>query len=164
LAPKIAKTTLHQLLTHTAGLADLNQMAGSHDESALGTHARTLLDAAIFTEPGAIYSYANPGYWIAGLATEEVGGKLYADMVEEPVLAPCGMKRSTFRPTVAMTWPLAVGHGPEGIGKASVIRPLGDFAGAWPAGQLFSTAPEFARFCIAFMNGGKLEGKQVLSP
>jgi CubicO group peptidase (beta-lactamase class C family) len=45
-----------------------------------------------------------------------------------------------------------------------VIRPLADNAAAWPAGQLFSTAPEFARFCIAFMNDGQLEGRQVLSP
>jgi hypothetical protein len=62
-----------------------------------------------------------------------------------------------------MTWPLAMGHGPEGRGAPKVIRPLADNAAGWPAGQLFITANEYARFCIAFMNGGTLEGKQALS-
>ena len=38
-----------------------------------------------------------------------------------------------------------------------------DNAAGWPAGQLFSSATEFGRFCIAFVNGGKLDGTQVLS-
>ncbi|MBI3878644.1 MAG: serine hydrolase [Verrucomicrobia bacterium] len=164
LAPKISRLTPHQLLTHSSGLADTTVMEGPHDDSALAAAARALPDSLTFAEPGKIYSYSNPGFWLAGLAAETAGGKPYADMVAERVLKPCGMIRSTFRPTAAMTWPLAVGHGPEGRGKAEVTRPLADNAGGWPAGQLFTTAPEFARFCIAFMSGGKVDGKQALSP
>ncbi|MBI5772179.1 MAG: serine hydrolase [Verrucomicrobia bacterium] len=164
LAPKLARATPHQLLTHTAGLADETVMEGLHDDIALGLSCRAFKDNLAFAEPGKIYSYSNPGYWLAGLAAETAGGKPYADLVAERVLQPCGMTRSTFRPTAAMTWPLAIGHGPEGPGKPTVTRPLADNAGGWPAGQLFTTAPEFARFCIAFMNGGKFDGKQALSP
>jgi CubicO group peptidase (beta-lactamase class C family) len=156
LAPKLAQVTPHQLLTHTAGLTDYTVMEGPHDEAALAANARSLKDDLIFEEPGKIYSYSNPGYWLAGLVTEVAGGKRYADLVLERVLAPCGLVRSTFRPTVAMTWPLAVGHGPEGPGKPFVIRPLADNAAGWPAGQLFSSAPELAGFCAAFMKGGVL--------
>jgi CubicO group peptidase (beta-lactamase class C family) len=98
------------------------------------------------------------------LVVEEVSGKPYADAVHDRILAPVGMKRSTFRPTDAMTWPLAIGHGPEGRGKPQVIRPLADNAAGLPAGQLFTSANDYARFCIAFMDNGKLDGKQVLSP
>jgi CubicO group peptidase (beta-lactamase class C family) len=164
LHPKLARLTAHQLLTHTAGLADETRMDGLHDDSALGEATRALKDELCFTEPDRIWSYSNPGYWLAGLVTEEVSGKSYADAVRERVLAPLGMKRSAFRPTEAMTWPLAIGHGPGGPGKARVIRPLADNAGGRPAGQLFTSANEYARFCTAFMNGGRLEGKQALSP
>ena len=164
LAPKIAAVTAHQLLSHSAGLADETHMEGPHDDSALGEAVRALPDSLVFDAPGKIYSYSNPGYWIAGFLAETVGGKRYADLVAERVLKPCGMARSTFRPTEAMTWPLAVGHGPEGNGKPLVVRPLADNAAGSPAGQLFTTAPEFARFCIAFMNGGILDGKPALSP
>jgi CubicO group peptidase (beta-lactamase class C family) len=110
LTPKFARLTSHQLLTHTAGLADETKMEGLHDESALGEGLRARDDSLCFTEPGKIWSYSNPGYWLAGLVVEEVSGRRYADAVRERVLSPLGMKRSTLRPTEAMTWPLAVGH------------------------------------------------------
>jgi CubicO group peptidase (beta-lactamase class C family) len=45
-----------------------------------------------------------------------------------------------------------------------VIRPVADNAAGWPAGSIFSSALELSRFVIAFMNDGRLEGKQVLPP
>jgi hypothetical protein len=38
-----------------------------------------------------------------------------------------------------------------------------DNAQIWPAGFLFSNGPDLARFAIAFMNGGQLDGKPALS-
>jgi CubicO group peptidase (beta-lactamase class C family) len=35
---------------------------------------------------------------------------------------------------------------------------------AWPSGLEFTTASDLARFAVAFMNNGKVEGKQVLLP
>lgn len=164
LAPKIARVTPHQLLTHSAGLGDDAPMDGPHDDSALAASCRALTDQLVFAEPGKIYSYSNPGFWLAGLAAEVAGGKPYADLVASLILQPCGMARSTFRPMIAMTWPLAVGHAGENGKPARVIRPLPDNAGTWPAGQLFTSAPEFARFCIALMSAGQLEGRTVLAP
>ncbi len=165
LAPKIAALTPHQLLTHSAGLGDEAPMFGPPHDAALGEFCRKLTDRLVFADPGKISSYSNPGYWLAGLAAEAAAGKPYADVVAERVLAPAGMTRSTLRPTVAMTWPLAVGHESGGAGKpAKVLRPLPDNAGTWPAGQLFSSAPEFARFCIALMTGGVLDGQAALRP
>lgn len=162
LAPEIARLTAHQLLTHTAGLADPNAMEGPHDDTALGERVRALGAKDFFDAPGRIYSYSNAGYWIAGFVAQEAGGKPYADLLPERIFRPLGMERSTFRPTLAMTWPLAVGHGPEDRSPPKVVRPLADNAGAWPAGQLFSSAPEFARFCIALMDAGRFEGRQAI--
>jgi CubicO group peptidase (beta-lactamase class C family) len=160
----VARLTSHQLLTHTSGLADANAVVGPHDETALAGRVRALDAKDFFDEPGKLYSYSNPGYWAAGLVAQEVSGKLYADHLRERIFEPLGMERTTFRPTMAVTWPFALGHGPEDRSPAKVIRPLSDNAAVWPAGQMFTTAPEFARFCMAFMDGGKLDGKQVLSP
>jgi hypothetical protein len=63
-----------------------------------------------------------------------------------------------------MTWPLAVGHDAADGKPPTVIRPLADNAGTWPAGQLFSSAPEFARFCIALMDEGRLDARPALPP
>jgi CubicO group peptidase (beta-lactamase class C family) len=44
------------------------------------------------------------------------------------------------------------------------VRPLPNDARLWPAGTLYSSVNELSRFAIAFLNGGKLGGRQVLSP
>jgi CubicO group peptidase (beta-lactamase class C family) len=110
LDPPLARLTPHQLLSHTAGLRDGAQMFGRHDDEALGAEVRAMKASAFFTEPGAIHSYANPGYWIAGFVAEQIAGKPYADIMQQRVFTPLGMSRSTFRPTLAMTYPLAQGH------------------------------------------------------
>jgi CubicO group peptidase (beta-lactamase class C family) len=164
LSPKIAGLTAHQLLSHTAGLKDDAQMYGRHDDEALGDTARALKDDFLFAAPGRIYSYSNPGYWLSGYLIEAVDGQPYADVLDERIFKPLGMQRTTLRPTMAMTWPLAQGHDVSGREKPKVIRPMADNVGNWPAGSIFSSVNDLSRFVIAFMNGGQIEGKQVLSP
>jgi CubicO group peptidase (beta-lactamase class C family) len=161
LHPDVAKVTAHQLLTHTAGLADTGMMTGPHDESALKANVLALGEKDFFEDPGRIYSYSNPGYWVAGFVQEELAEVSYAEHLRQRIFVPLGMERSTFSPLEAMTWPLAIGHEFDGARPPKVVRPLADHAGTWPAGQMFTTAPEFARFCVALMNEGEFEGKQV---
>jgi CubicO group peptidase (beta-lactamase class C family) len=161
LSPKVSALTGNQLLSHLAGLKDNATMYGKHDDEALGETVRALKDDFFFAEPGQVYSYSNPGFWLAGYLIETVGGKAYADQMEESLFKPLGMRRTTFRPTLAMTYPLAQGH--EGA-PPKIIRPAADNAGNWPAGSMFSSINDLSRWVIAFMNDGRLEGRQVLLP
>jgi CubicO group peptidase (beta-lactamase class C family) len=117
----------------------------------------------LFTEPGRLHSYANPGYWIAGLACEQIVGKPYADVLDERLFRPLKMPRTTLRPLVAMTWPLALGHEVRD-GVPGIVRPQADNTATWPAGQMYSNVSELARFAIAVLHEGQLDGEQVLSP
>jgi CubicO group peptidase (beta-lactamase class C family) len=164
LNPKIAGLTAHQLLTHTAGVIDEAPMYGDHDDSAMGRTIRSWKEDQLFTEPGKIISYSNPGYWLAGFVVESISKKPFADHMSESIFKPLGMTRTTFRPTVAMTYPLAQGHNAAGKSTPTVVRPFADNAASWPAGSMFTNVLDLSRFIIAFMNGGQLEGKQVLSP
>jgi len=159
----IGKLTANQLLSHTSGIRDEAPMFGSHDEVALGNGIHAWKADFLFAPPGRIYSYSNPGFWLAGYLAETVTGKAYADAIADRIFKPLGMKRSTLRPTMAMTWPLAQGHEVKD-GKPSVIRPAADNAASWPAGSIFSSALDLSRFVIAFMNDGRVEDNQVLSP
>ncbi len=163
LSPMLARVTANQLLSHTAGLHDEAPMQGSHDDAALGSGIRAWTDAWFFTAPGKIISYANPGYWVAGYLVEVLTGKPYADAMEQRVFRPLGMARTTLRPTMAMTYPLAQGH--ESVeGKPRIVRPAADNSSGWPAGSIFSNTADLSRFVIAFMNGGRIDGRQVLDP
>lgn len=161
LSSKLAQVSSHQLLSHTAGLSDGAVMFGKHDDAALAETVRGLKDTDFFTEPGSVISYSNPGYWVAGYVIEQVSGKAYADQLHEALFKPLGMQRTTLRPTMAMTWPLAQGH--EGT-PAKVIRPAADNAGNWPAGSIFSSVNDLSRWALALLNEGKLDGQPVLAP
>lgn len=165
LSPKIARLTLSRLLSHTSGMADSDKEYGPHDDAALGETARALGDASLFEEPGKIFSYSNVGFDLVGYLVEQASGKSYAQTVRERVLVPAGMRRSVFRPTVAMTYPFSQAHAEdERTGAIKVVRPFPDNAAQFPSGYLFSNASELARFAVAFLNQGRLDGKQVLSP
>ncbi len=164
LSPRLSQVTAHQLISNTAGLRDTIEPLQSQDDSSLGRMIRSWKDDAFFTEPGRVFSYSSAGYWLAGLVIEEVTGKPYGDAMEEILFKPLGMNRSTFRPTVAMTYPLALGHNTGENEKPAVIRPAFNNTAQWAAGSIFSSVNDLARFLIAFLNDGKLEGRQVLSP
>jgi CubicO group peptidase (beta-lactamase class C family) len=164
LTPKLSQLTLHQLLSHTAGMQDGSSDFGLHDDSSLGTFVRTWTDDYLFTEPGRIFSYSNLGYDLAGLVLEEVTGKPYADAMEEVLFKPLGMNSTTLRPLMAVTYPFSNGHTIAEKGKPVLVRPLADEVREWPSGGVFTSVMDYARFVIAFINQGRLDGKKVLSP
>lgn len=162
LHPSLARLTSHQLLSQSAGLRDFAAPINSHDDAALGQNVRAWKDDVFFTDPGKIFSYSSPGYWLAGFVAESVHGKPYADTMEELLFKPLGMTRSTLRPLLAATYPLAMGHNVESD-RPVVIRPIYDNAAMWPGGSIFSNVLELSRFVIAMLHGGKLEDRQALS-
>jgi CubicO group peptidase (beta-lactamase class C family)/pimeloyl-ACP methyl ester carboxylesterase len=158
----ISRLTLHQLLSHTSGLKDVPGDYGLHDEAALVSFVRSWKDDACLFEPGKVFSYSNLGYALAGVVIQEISEKPYADVMVERLFKPLGMERTTFRPTLAMAYPLAVGHKASGREKPMVVRPLADDTRLWPAGYMYSSVSELARFAIAFLNGGRIDGQQMM--
>jgi CubicO group peptidase (beta-lactamase class C family) len=154
LDPAIAALTVNQILSHTSGLIDIAVMNGRHDDSALGEEIRQWKSDWLFTKPGAIYSYANPGFWLAGYVAECIEGKPYADVMEQLVFKKVGMASSTLRPTMAMTRPFSQGHDIVNT-EVAVLRPAPDNAANWPAGSVFSNVEDLSRFMIALMNEGR---------
>jgi CubicO group peptidase (beta-lactamase class C family) len=113
--------------------------------------------------PGRAFSYSNSSFALAGLALQEREQKPFADLMRARVLGPLGMTRTTFRPTEAMTWPLALGHRRR-EGAVTVVRPLPNDARLWPAGTLYSSAAEMGRFLIALAGKGRIGPQQALPP
>jgi CubicO group peptidase (beta-lactamase class C family) len=141
LPPALGAITLHQLLTHTAGLRDDAPMNGPLEESALEARIRRWDESVFFTRPGEVMSYSNPGYALAGYVIGRVAGKPFSEAMREQVLAPAGMLSATFRPLEAMTRPLAIGHDRKGV-----IRPFAEHAANYGPGSLFASAEDVGRF------------------
>ena len=152
LNPSIARLTASQLLSHTAGLKDEPAEYGSHDERAFAEYPRSWTSAYAILPPGTTFSYSNPGFTLAGLMAQETAGKPFPQLVEERVFTPLSMKHSTFRPTVAMTFPLAIGHRGARGETPAVVRPMAEDTRHWPAGYIYTSANDLARFTIALLH------------
>jgi CubicO group peptidase (beta-lactamase class C family) len=164
LSPRLGQVTPHFLLSNSAGVNDFAPPFISNDEEALGRMVRGWKDDVFFAEQGEIYSYSSPGFWLSGFVVEELSGKPYADAMNELVFKPLGMNRTTLRPLMAMTYPMANGHNVGSDGVPLIIRPFYNNVAQWPAGSIFSNIGDLSRWTIAFMNEGKLDGQQVLTP
>ena len=112
LPPATARVTLRQLLTHTGGLvdyedlmpADMQGQLADADVLALLSHA----DRTLFP-PGSVYRYSNSGYVLLGLVVERASGEGLAAFLKQRIFDPLGM---------AHTLLYEAGRGPEVTDRA----------------------------------------------
>jgi CubicO group peptidase (beta-lactamase class C family) len=160
---RVGAVTSHQLLTMTGGWIDNAIPYGRMGEGALGEVMDEVSDTLFFTTPGRVVSYSNPGYSMLGYVAERAAGKRFGTLAEEMVLRPMGMPHATFRPLHALTHDFSQGHVGQPGNPGSIVRPFTENTAQWAAGFLFASARDMARFTIAVMDGGMLDGKRVLS-
>jgi len=90
---------------------------------------------------------------VAARLIETIRAKPAAAQLQEMIFAPLGMAHTTFSQSLAMTYPLAIGH----TADRKISRPM-------EGNMLFSSANDLSRFLMAYLNEGKLGDRQVLSP
>ncbi|TDO47778.1 CubicO group peptidase (beta-lactamase class C family) [Kribbella sp. VKM Ac-2527] len=96
---RAGEVTARRLLSHTSGLPDVADY-GWHDpqlgDDALSEFARSLSDWRLQAEPGSAFSYSNAGYELLGLLLSRATDTTFEKAMRQQVLAPLGMRNSTF--------------------------------------------------------------------
>lgn len=89
------RVTIHQLLTHTAGMGDVFEgdfFSTPPDQlRTLEGYLPLFVDDPLQFEPGAQFGYSNEGYLVLGILIEKVTGQTYWDYVAEHLYQPSGM-------------------------------------------------------------------------
>ena len=90
--------TIRNLLTHTAGLPDMlpNDEMLRQKHAPLSEYRDGALKAPLKFPPGTKYSYASMGILLSAEIAQKITGKPIADIVEEHVFRPLGMKHAGF--------------------------------------------------------------------
>ena len=134
--------TLGQLLGHLGGVTAESpgqwwerSAGGSLDELGL-TEADRVLPAA------RRFHYSNLGFGLLGDVVARARGRAWADVARDEVLAPLGMDRTTPRPVA----PAAQGFAVHPWSQTVLPEPEHDHGVMAPAGQLWSTVTDLARF------------------
>lgn len=86
--------TIHQLLTHSAGLPG----SIGRDNEPIGAEAFVdrAMAAPLAFEPGSGYSYSNTGFSILGIIVERLSGKDYEAFLHEELLLPAGLAETGY--------------------------------------------------------------------
>ncbi len=158
--------TIHDLLTHTSGLANVSSPRG---DSTLAELTMAASKTPLNFLPGSRWQYSNTGIDTLGRIVEVVSGRSFADFLEERVLLPCGMKDTTFWPGEDQAKRVAKSYRPNKEGnleqaRVSIVNGgLSDRRRTpYASGGLFSTAGDVTAFYQMMLNGGVAGGKRLL--
>jgi CubicO group peptidase (beta-lactamase class C family) len=164
--------TVKNVLSHTSGLRFSSPMEKpTLDALSVRDGVRSHACLPLQWEPDTKYQYSNAGINTAGRIIEVVSGMSYEEFLQKRLLDPLGMKDTTFWPSEEQVLRLAKSYKPnaakDGLVETTISQltyPLTDRRRTpMPAGGLFSTAADTARFCQMILNGGELDGKRIVS-
>jgi CubicO group peptidase (beta-lactamase class C family) len=152
-----APITMRRLLSHHAGLPAMHfKGMWTARPLALAATVAQLRDEYTAYPSNHVYSPSDPGYAVAGRLIEVVTGREFGAYMQTSVLAPLGMRESTFNP-VGITPRLRAKGYWRGTQELPDLR-LRDT----PAKGLYSNVTDLARFVQMLFAGGVLDGKRVL--
>ena len=164
---------VRNILSHTSGLTFKNQIEEpTLDLFPLATRVRSYAAQPLMFEPDSKYSYSNEGINTAGRIIEVVSGQKYEDFLENRLFKPLGMKDTTFWPNAEQIARIAKSYKAnkdksdlEEVPVGQLKYPLDDRQNRFPmpAGGLFSSAEDIARFGQMLLRGGEYDGKRYLS-
>ncbi|MDG9718591.1 serine hydrolase [Streptomyces sp. DH24] len=145
------EATITQLLSHTAGLAA--ESPGPWWERTSGSLRPELADV-LGDQPhrhpiGRRFHYSNPGYTLLGALVEKLRGAAWEDVLRREVLEPLGLDRTSAQPRA----PHAGGWAVHPWADVMLPEPVEDLGRMAPAGQLWSTTADLARFAAFLVRG-----------
>ena len=161
-----AQMTVRHLLHQTSSLPGLLGMSNlgdmdSHPDAA-ERQIRALSDLKLTRPVGAKFEYSNTNYNILGLVIEAASGEPYEDYMRKHIFDPLNMSHSYTSKELALENGLAMGYRywfGQPVPAPNLPIPIGSLA----SGQLISCSEDMAHYLIAHVNGGRIDGKQILS-
>ncbi len=176
------EVTMRHLFTHTSGLVygfDPNhpvdrmvsaawekfEKSGSEPDTA--AVVAEMVKQPLAFQPGSRWRYGM-NIEMLGRIIEIISGQTLAAFLAEHITGPLGMSDTDFYVPEEKAARLAgvFGHpeGPEKLVRLAIPNQAQMPRFQSGGGGLFSTLPDYARFCQMLVNGGELEGVRLLSP
>jgi CubicO group peptidase (beta-lactamase class C family) len=171
LKPPARKITIRDLLTHTSGLPSglppfLADLYLKRDRT-LAEATRLYAEKRLEFEPGSRWAYCNLGIDTLGRIIEVASGRPYEKFLQERVFKPLGMTDTTFYPDDGQRRRMAVLYdSKQGKLVAAGFPILGPSVKARfpiPAGGLYATGGDLARFYQMMLCRGEYRGARILT-
>lgn len=154
--------TFANLLTHTSGLDEISPGRRTSNEAEvvpLGAFLKTRIVRHL--PPGEIISYSTYNSALAGHIVEQITQTPFKVYLQKSVFEPLGMNRTSIT-AVKDEYKQDLATGYEYSENKYQKLPFQWFH-TYPASDVNSTATDMARFMIANLQGGAIDGKRILS-
>jgi CubicO group peptidase (beta-lactamase class C family) len=149
--------TLHQLLTHSSGIVDLEgEHTGDYDPIERDDFVRRIFAQPLESAPGEQYAYSNANYSILGAIIEKITGQSYEAFVHEHLFLAHGMKETGYLLPKWDAKRVAVGYGHDGPWGRGIDKPMAKDGPYWVLranGGIFSTPEDMLRWADALLGG-----------
>jgi serine beta-lactamase-like protein LACTB len=166
--PDSKPITLRQLMCHRSGMIRESPVGSYFDPTEPGTErtVRGVAPCALVYPPDTKTKYSNVGPTLVGHTVARVAGVSFEDYQQRHLLDPIGMNSSGFLLNRSLKQRLATGYMPVADGRDGFreIEAPSFELGTIPAGNLYTTADDLARFLSFLFAGGRAGEKQLLKP
>ncbi len=158
--------TLRHLMCHGSGMFRESPVGGYFDptEPTVRATVASIAPCVLVHRPGTHTKYSNIGATVTGHVVEHVSGMPFAEYQRKYLLRPLGMKDSAFELNEEIRQRLAPGRMRVADGKGGfreIEAPLFEL-GTIPAGNLYTTAADLARFVMLLLDEGRAGNQQLL--
>src|SRR5262245_21853 len=157
-ADEANRITFRHLLSHWSGLTHEAPCGNNFDvrDCPFADHIRSISETWLKFPVGERHSYSNLGIDLAGYAIEQRSKKPFDEFMNDELFKTLGMTSSTFNHKVAANHPsLAKGHTGDRVLPVTPIPMI-------PAGGMYSTVKDMAKYISFHLSGGKIGSKQII--
>jgi CubicO group peptidase (beta-lactamase class C family) len=167
---EVSSVTLRQLMCHRSGMVRESPVGSYFDdaEPSMAETVASLASCVLVHPPNTRTKYSNSGVTVVGAAVERVSGEKFVAYQEKHLLTPIGMKSSSFLMNRTLRPRLAKGYLPvaDGRGGFREIETPHFELGTIPAGNLYTTAEDLARFLSFLFSRAQTDkwGRSMGSP
>jgi CubicO group peptidase (beta-lactamase class C family) len=156
------RLTVVDLLSHRSGLPRHEMVWLGHPGRTRADLIRRLRFLPLSKDLRQAFQYCNLGYLMAGYAVEVLSGTPWEDYLRSRLLTPLGMARSNLSAGEMTADPdhATAYERRQGVVVAVPQRPVTALA---PAGAVNSCAADMARWLLAQLGGGQVDGRVVMS-
>lgn len=159
--PKVV--TFAHLMTHTDGSTKRRIGLAAETEASLQPLEDYLADhlPPIVHPPGELFSYSSHAITLLGYLVQNIAGQPFVDYINDHILQPLEMERSSFAQPPPHLADLATGYQKQGD-RFQAVPYL--YLNIGPAAALSTTATDMAHFMIAHLQGGAYKNHRILEP
>ncbi len=149
--------TVRDLVTHRSGLGlGAGDLLWFHSNYGSEEIVRRLRAAKPVTSFRSGYAYDNVLYLAAGLVIEAVTGQKWPDALRQRILTPLGMTASGTDIAMLASADAATPHAVSG-GQITIV-PIDTVDNLLPAGGIISNVTDLAKWMIARLDSGRIQG------